>query len=80
MMSLHNGDSLGSALPGQLRRELTRALASTPRSPGLDRYVRWLQDAINRLTTGAQAQAVYDEWVDTHPRCARRAMHTGGRP
>jgi hypothetical protein len=68
-------------LATQLRRELTRALASTPRSAGLDRYIGWLQDSINRLTAAGgtdAAQAIYDEWVATRPRCARRA--TGSIP
>lgn len=68
--------TMAARLPTHLRRELTRALASTPRSAGVDRYISWLQDSLSRLGTPAveeNAQAVYDEWVATRPRCARRA-------
>lgn len=72
--------TLAAQLPTQLRRELTRALASTPRSAGLDRYIRWLQDSLGRVTgdsAAENAQAIYDEWVATRPRCARRATNAG---
>lgn len=74
--------NLAAQLPTQLRRELTRALASTPRSAGVDRYITWLRDSIGRVTGDAaaqNAQAVYDEWVATRPRCARRATDAGAR-
>lgn len=72
--------TLAAQLPGQLQRELTRALASSPDSPGLNRYVKWLRTSINRVTADGgpqEAQALYAEWVSTRPRCARRAMHSG---
>jgi len=72
--------ALAAQLPAQLRRELTRALASTPRSAGVDRYITWLQDSLGRVSGSAAAdnvQAVYDEWVATRPRCARRATNAG---
>lgn len=67
-------------LAAQLQRELSRALASEPSTigpRGLDNYINWLSGAINRLSGGPyqeDVRAVYDEWVDSHPRCARRAM------
>ncbi|GGB16192.1 hypothetical protein GCM10011492_02390 [Flexivirga endophytica] len=72
--------TLAAELPRQLQRELTRALASKQDAPDLYRYIRWLQASINRLhgNHGAQeAQAVYDEWVATRPRSARRATNSG---
>jgi len=70
--------TLAAQLPTQLRRELTRALASTPPSAGVDRYIGWLRDSLGRLggdSAAENAQAIYDEWVATRPRCARRATN-----
>ncbi|HWC23504.1 MAG TPA: hypothetical protein VG502_14490 [Flexivirga sp.] len=71
-------DKIAARLPGQLQRELSRALLSTPGRPDdLDRYIGWLQNAISRLNSAdgvERAQDLYDEWVETRPRCARRAM------
>jgi hypothetical protein len=72
-----SSDKIAARLPGQLQRELSRALLSTPGRPGdLDRYIGWLQNAISRLNSGCggdDARVLYDEWVETRPRCARRA-------
>lgn len=76
-----SSDKIAARLPGQLQRELSRALLSTPgRADDLDRYIGWLQNAISRLNSGDEeheAQVLYDEWVETRPRCARRAMKSG---
>ncbi len=78
-MDQHSSDEITARLPGQLQRELSRALLSTPcRADDLDRYIGWLQNAISRLNSSGgaadQALVLYDEWVATRPRCARRAM------
>jgi hypothetical protein len=73
-----SSDQIAARLPAQLQRELIRALLSAPGRPqDLDRYIGWLQNAISRLNSGGgaqEAQALYDEWIETRPRCARRAM------
>lgn len=79
-MDQHDSGTLAAQLHGQLQRELTRALAATSDSPGLDRYVEWLRAAVDRLTgnTAAdEARAVRDEWFSTRPRSARRATNAG---
>jgi len=78
------GDTrLPSDLPAKLRRELTLALGSkrhTPEGLSLEGYITWLQAAIGRAgLSGDSAQAVYDEWLATRPRCARRALAASSR-
>lgn len=73
-------EGLASQLSICLRKELALARDSKVHPfehHGVDDYTQWLQAALDRIAAdGSSAGAVCEDWQQSRPRCARRALES----